>query len=705
MDNKDLIKELFEDIKIPDRLLPENIAIMLKNAQLAEKPSKTPKQDKHSDLLQSKATAKRQGIRLHKNSNFRRIASTAAAFMIMLVGLAVYFNNGDSSAPMTSGTDFGVEIDTAEDYNSLYNTFRRIYVSETPDEITTTASSGDPASPIIPNFGTGSGGQQSYFSALNISDKLLTETTEAAQLTQGIAEADIVKTDGQNIYYISDRSLYLVSLKDGEMKLESVTKSANIVPVEMFISNNSLVVVSSKLQSSADSITPTNKYNTVVDFYNISDKNRPSIKTTYEQSGSYVSSKMIDNNVYIVTCYSSNAVIDSEQDYEKYIPTYIQNGETSYIQATDISIPKNASNTNYTIISGLDANAELPLISAKALLGYDSSVFMTRENAYVAGFSFEDNKQYTNVAKFNISNGLITLSASTKVDGFITNSRSMDEYKGDLRIGTTSTDKASGSTSNAVYIYDSTLKKIGEITNLTANDSIKSITFSGSLGFVHTKNQEKAATVLDFSDPTRPIVISNPITEDYSGYLVSFGSSRLLAFGEEIDASGNKTGYKLSVYESTGGGTLTETSSISLGNDLASAKSNAEFNTKCLSINSDNNLIGVPVSFFDGVDTCNRYYMIKYDASTATFAIVGIIETHDTTDNSFIRGVFVEDKLYACAEKRIISANISDMSIISTLDLAGGANDFLASHEIEVPDFSQGIGFDDPPANEIAPTN
>ncbi len=727
MARNDILCELFEDIEIPERLKPENIAFMLKQAQSAQ--TKINKRqpiikDKKIDIKVSGGSKPTESIKTHRTGFFKRVTATAAAFVVMVVGLAVYFNHGEPDVPIVvqNPAGFDTELRTAEDYTALYNTFRKVYVSGNNDVTTSTPDTqgntpSDP-SPSKPNtFESASGSTSNYYSALtaatedNYTDPDGDDSPSLQQFS-GISDADIVKTDGNNLYYIANGSLNIVSTDNGQMTLIASTKTKRPPPVELFITADRLVVISvitEKTDTSASnsSLTANSsvsdfacffpKYTTVADIYDITNKQSPSILTTYEQSGSYITSKMIDSDAYIVTSYSNGyySVIDNEEDFEKYVPSYSVNGEKKFISAGDISIPAIVNNTNYTILSGLNVTSADPVVSTKAILGYDGKVFMTKTNAYIAGYNWENNRQFTNVAKFSISGGMITHSAYTKVTGYILSRGSMDEFKGNFRIATSDYNPENGETTNNVYVYDSSLKKIGELSGFASGENLNSVKFDGSVGYILSGNQNTPTTGIDFTKPSAPSIMTDLKTANYSTFFVKYGTGMLLSFGTDTDANGTRIGFKLSMFDASSGTEIVEIAKDSIDSDISTASSYAELDRKALFVSHSKNLIGIPISFFDGVDNCNRYYLFRFDNETKAFVKIGMIETHDTSDNAFVRAVNIGDTLYVCAEGRIVSTSITDMSVISVLDLRGGENTINTSHggetlgEIEVPDDSQ----------------
>jgi len=411
--------------------------------------------------------------------------------------------------------------------------------------------------------------------------------------------------------------------------------------------------------------------NLQVDIYDISNVALPTLVNTYSQNGNYVSSRMIGNNLYAVTNQSNNQTITltDKTDLEKYVPTYSLNNTKCFIAPQDINIPKTIDNTSFTIIAGLDVTAKSPLVSVKAILGYSGTVYSSMDSIYVAGQKWSDNSQTTVIARFSIDNGKLTHTGFGKVDGVILNQFSMDEYNGYFRVATTDYNYKKEEQTNGVYILDKNLTVIGSLTGIAKTETIKSVRYDKDICYLVTFRQTDPLFKIDLTDPKKPKILSEEKVNGYSTYLINYGKDKLLGFGVDADKNGTQTGLKLSMFNTTDGENVSEITSISLGDDLQAAWSPALNDHKSLLIDAEKNIIGIPVSFYDGIDQCDRYYLVTY-TDAGGFKIIGNVETHNIDGiYQFTRGMYIGDVVYAFSQGRIVSAKISDMTKISALDL------------------------------------
>ena len=128
---------------------------------------------------------------------------------------------------------------------------------------------------------------------------------------ENVDEADIVKTDGKYIYYlISNRYVYkgkeskivIISVDDrkivGTIKLNE-KENKYFDAEEMFLYNNKLILMYSKVSDSEDS--DTTEVRTCAAIYNIADKENPKLEREVGSTGDYVDARMVGSNLYFVS--------------------------------------------------------------------------------------------------------------------------------------------------------------------------------------------------------------------------------------------------------------------------------------------------------------------------------------------------------------------------------------------------------------------
>ena len=664
-ENKNL--EMFEDIEIPERLKPDNIAKMLED-------SKNIKQDK----IKQQESPKKITPSVKPKSKKMKIFATIAAGAVLIVGIATAFKLNQNEFPLVKGKKFAfkTELKSQQNYSDIYNTIKQINANANK----TTFSFEDFLSGLIGGrkednlLGSSKSGGKNDNSAERTNDYSTTH-----QQVAGIEEADIIKTDGDMIYYVSSGGFYIVKSDKGKLSLVSKTEKEYVNPCEIYIKDNKIILISQKRIGTtrivngkkiiADESYDDKNYNVFVEVIDVADKANPKVISTYKQNGEYVSSRLIDNNLYISSTYENmdDEPAKDDSEIEKYIPSYSINEKKEYIKPEDICIPQNCTSTEYSILAGLDISSQDMLVSMKAVLGYQGTVYCSKDNFYIAGTRWNDSEPKTSIARFSIDKGKVEHNGYGEVNGGVNDQFSMDEYDGYFRIATTSTKRSE--TANNVYVLDKDMKTVGKLEGLAKNESIQSARFENEMLYLVTFEQRDPLFKIDLSNPEKPKVIDSLKINGYSSYLVNYGDGKLLGFGVDADDNGNQTGLKLSMFAKDDKGNVKEIVSKPLGSDLQGAYSQAINDHKALLIDEKKNIIGIPVNFYDGVDYCYRYYLFKYTDADG-FVEIGHVEAHQSSEQfPFIRGMYIGDKVYVFSDASIICAGINDAKIISSLQL------------------------------------
>ncbi|MGV8086557.1 MAG: beta-propeller domain-containing protein [Candidatus Woesearchaeota archaeon] len=205
---------------------------------------------------------------------------------------------------------------------------------------------------------------------------------------KGVDEADFVKNDDKYIYMISNNRLVIIDAQDGsESKIISETELSinknyyNDVR-EIFLNGDKLMVFTSDYEQifylQKYSIEPiqSQRQNTKINIYDVSDRTNPKIVEQINISGTYYSSRMIDNVVYIVSQeglydwqYYDGPMIKSTERIISPKIYYFDNQEENYQMNTITSI--NIEDNN--------------IIDSKAvMLGYSNTLMVSEDNIYIA---------------------------------------------------------------------------------------------------------------------------------------------------------------------------------------------------------------------------------------------------------------------------------------------------------------------------------
>jgi inhibitor of cysteine peptidase len=174
------------------------------------------------------------------------------------------------------------------------------------------------------------------------------------------------------------------------------------------------------------------------------------------------------------------------------------------------------------------------------LSGSEKSDFDTRFMELVENFNVEISKQTekTVVHKIGIDNGDINYKTAGEVSGHVLNQFSMDEYKGNFRIATTTGNMWEGNSFNHLYILDKNMELIGSVEDLAKGEKIYSARFIGDRSYIVTFKKVDPLFVIDLSSPSDPRVLGYLKIPGYSDYLHPYDENHVIGLGKEAVDSG-----------------------------------------------------------------------------------------------------------------------------------------------------------------------
>lgn len=161
----------------------------------------------------------------------------------------------------------------------------------------------------------------------------------------------------------------------------------------------------------------------------------------------------------------------------------------------------------------------------------------------VGKFYKEHGRELENTGIVKIGIPDLDIIAMGRVPGKTLNQFSLDEYRDNLRVATTSSSNfgwiggiISGSNDSSVsdvYVLDKNLNKTGEVTDLGKGERIYSVRFIERNGYVVTFKQVDPFYVLDLADPKNPELKGELKIPGYSSYLHPMDSDTILGVGQE----------------------------------------------------------------------------------------------------------------------------------------------------------------------------
>lgn len=486
---------------------------------------------------------------------------------------------------------------------------------------------------------------------------------------EDVDEADVVKTDGKYIYALNAKELK-VGIAKAENGILSKISSINLLHGEVnqkYYGVSDMYLCGERLLAIYENYSK-EKSQTVIDIYNISAPENPTIIHSMSQSGNYLSSRIIAGKLYIFTneYFYENP---DEKVKSSYLPcTAIDGDAPSYVEAGCIYMFDGEVNRSYLTVSSVDIE-KAEFVDTKTALGGGTTLYANTKNFYVTAeipsFSYlrgDDAdvatfNDKTRVMRFEVLDGKITAMAEGEVTGTPLNQFSMDEYKDHFRIVTTGYNGFG--TVNSVYILDKELKTVGSITNIAKGERVYSVRFMGDMGYFVTFRQTDPLFAVDLSDPKEPKILSALKIPGFSNYLHPWDNGLLLGIGSDADEKTGRTGnVKLSMFDISDPNNVTEKNKF-----IASvADSSVGTNHKSVLVSKPRNLIAFPIK--------DEYCVYGYNSESG-FELKATLNCPPLNDMYYYgeatRGIYIGDYMYICNYNGIISYKLSDFSEVDTI--------------------------------------
>lgn len=609
------------------------------------------------------ADKKQKRVKFYHSKAFKAFVSAAACIAVAVTAFTVF-------KPYLSDRDVTIDVEPPKQQQVL-NTFTSV------EEIKSAVKDVEDNKEKLNEFYGSKGGA---IVDSSISDTIATSEEEGGAeydaysdtYTQvdDVDEADIIKNDGTYIYYASTNlncvKIYKPNGEDAELvsKIDDflidtakiggeLSDTENVV--DIFIYKNVLAVNTEKFEYKFNSDNKDDCYaelSTGVHLYDISDVTSPKKINSFEQSGNYISSRMIGNKLYLV----SNDMIYSNEckDDSDYLP-YVCNGKDSRrepLEIKDISYGVSPSESNYLVISVIDAEKGEKTTDTKAVFGAGTEMYCNKNNMYIAmnewqWNGYKENTELINaktqIVKVNLSEGAIKFTAECEVPGNTYNQFAMDEKDGNFRVATTSYNEQ-GNEINNLFVLDENLKKIGELKGFAENESIKAVRFMGDTAYVITYEETDPLFVIDLSVPANPKIKGEVEITGFSSLLVPVDKNTLLGIGYSTYAGEDSEitdGLKLALFDISN----PEKPTVLDSYVLKYADSEAQYNHHALVVNSQEGYYAIPYQKFIYEKGIDEKGVIKVEIDNGKINVTNnfLIECEE----SIIRCTYTDDNLYA----------------------------------------------------------
>lgn len=572
-------------------------------------------------------------------------------------------------------------------------------------------------------------GSSSTITATNQASKEYSTTNIQVE---NVDEADIIKTDGEYIYSLSNNNVIITDvMQPNDIKIVASIEVKDGTPEDLILYQDKLIVISTDVTASSTYSSYSGKSNTIVRIYDIQNKENPTLIKDYKLLEPYYTSRCINNRLYVI---SSGRLRKEDNDIVTY---YQEDNQEVKMNLQDIKYLKDKKTNKQTLISMVDLNQPKEKVSVKAYLMDINNAYVSENNIYLLNYEYNYEKnsfvppvrslfglkgaigpfvyeneskresQYeTKIYKFNIlEDGTIRYDTKTNIEGTTINQFSLDEYQGNLRVA------IHGKNGSQVVVLNSKLEKIGETPYLAKGERMYSSRFLGDKAYLVTYRTMDPLYVIDVSNPTKPTVLGELKIPGYSTYLHPYDENHLIGIGMETEEVVNRNssgkvisttakikGMKMALFDVSDVENPVQISNTIIGDSRATSA--ILTNHKALLFSKEKELIAIPVNNykedFEINSSANTYdslvrnyinynkayisegYFVYHINLQDGFQLKGIVN-HEKQRSSYsqnsklLRGLYIEDNLYTVSEEEIKVNKLENMERISELKIRRGA--------------------------------
>ncbi len=665
-ENFEDMKELFsEDITLPESLSKENIVQKIKDSSLAP---------------QKKRNVKK----------FPKIVAAAAAFAVIAVGaFAAYeITFGNRAVSYTPATALNETVAETKADNTQTEEAQKVYreldVGTKRVEMSKFKTEKDLENyrkNAVAAYRKNNNGFKLYNKSVTfaaavgsaegaamdaVSDDALSGAASAVSQSfgktntqvSGVDEADIVKTDGNFLYIISNNTLSVVDA--GTMKLMSRTELAPsskdrcAYMCDMFLNGNLLVVTGYETEKNSsvqeyyyyfDCINPYRILNSLSVVFDITERDNIKEIRRVTQDGELEDSRMIGTYLYTVTRYSP--------DYKKETEFYPRvNGKE--VTCDEVYVDKSKTDcTVNTVVSCYDTADKNSEVKKVSVIADSRMVYCSNDTLYIAVENYDSDKRSTAIHAFALADDNITYKGSGSVPGICDGQYMMDQSGKYFRIATTDYNVKSDLDVSSLYVLDENLRVIGKLENIAHDEQIKSVRFMGDTAYVVTFKNTDPLFAVDLSKPNAPKILGEVKLPGFSRYLHPLSQNLLVGIGYDGDEeSADFSKIKISLFDVSDKKNPKELTSHIIKNAFCNVDSS---DAKAF-VTIDENTFGIPVIYEDISDD---YYYLKPAFKTFTVKDGKFVEKNVYVHSSkkdycnIFRGTFIGKYVYTISEDTV----------------------------------------------------
>lgn len=501
------------------------------------------------------------------------------------------------------------------------------------------------------------------------------ETTD--NQVAGVIESDIFKRTDKYIYYLYGSTLSVYSIAGEESEClwqvelsmpENCRYAINEPEMYLSLDCKTLTVIRQYINSG--------NQNEIALITLSTEGGKPVQESTVRIRGAYSSSRLVGDKLTVISRFKPSSV--DYDDPETFIPSVNCGDGYECVPADNIVLPDgNISSDTYTVINSF-AQADSSLISSVALLSYSDTVYASENAIYVTSGSVRQevfassNLSYksnvTDITRIEYEDGMLAVGRTYTVRGSVLNQYSLDEYKGVLRVVTSTVDSViydrnegawededitasikSGRSASLFCIDIDTGELVGKVDQFAPiGEEVSSVRFDGDSAYVCTAvvvTYTDPVFFFDLSDMTNITYTDTGYIDGFSSSLVNMGEGLLLGIGSE-----NSQYDKVETYAEADGEVISIDKHLVRG-DVSSVY-------KSYYVNREENLFGFGACVILGTnEKYDMYVYTVFDVSDGT--LKKVLEVEVNCDVSFIRAALIDGYFYIveCSGLKVVEFN------------------------------------------------
>lgn len=476
---------------------------------------------------------------------------------------------------------------------------------------------------------------------------------------EGVDEADVAKTDGTYLYVLKDDGK-AVSIVDTHERMKETAviaaeKDSYIEEFYMLPEEKKVLLICTATPEFSSLSPKANMWETtqiMAVTYDVSDALHPKKEGVVTQSGAYHSSRFSDGYLYLFSQYYPRMEIEKSNP-DTFVP--LINGKAMLEQ--DIYMPLAGCAGSYEIVTAVDITAPDKTADSKAIFTTGGELYVSNNNVYYYEQQWNNygTGGTTTIRKISYKEGALKAVAQGSVPGYINDSFSIDEYKGNLRVVVTVDE------TNSVYVLNKKLKRIGKIEGLAKDERIYSARFMGDTGYFVTFRETDPLFSVDLSDPKNPKILGALKIPGFSEYLHFYGEGKLLGIGMDVDEETGVTGgVKLTMFDISDKRDVKEVNTYVLENVYST---DLFYDYKAAMIDVNKNMIGF-AAYPEGTA---KYYLFHYDEKNGFQC--DLEETINGNASRAARGIYIDKILYVIQGNVIEAYSLRDYKKVDDLIL------------------------------------